>query len=203
MVKNISGVVLAGGANKRFNGITKANIVFNGRTIISRILDTIGNVFDEIIIVSNTPEEFKEYSGLKIVGDTFLKAGPLGGIHAGLKSSSKEAIFIFAGDMPLIDERLIVRQIEFYNNNECSILIPVINQYIEPLHSIYNKSIIRTLEEYLSGDHDYAVREFIKIVNFRYMQLEDSTENKYAFTNINSPLDISFVEKILTMRELK
>ena len=200
MVQNISGVILAGGANKRFNGMTKANIVLNGRTIISRILGTIVNVFDEIIIVTNTPEEFKEYSGLKIVGDTFIKAGPLGGIHAGLKSSSKESVFIFAGDMPLIDERLIFRQIEFYYNNGCSMLIPAINQNIEPLHSIYNKSIIRTLEEYLSGDHDHAVREFIKLVNFKYMQLEDSEENRNVFSNINSLPDIAIVENILYRR---
>lgn len=197
MVHNISGVILAGGANKRFDGMTKANIVIDGKTIMSRIIDTIKDIFDEIIIVTNTPEEFKEYINYKIVSDQILKAGPLGGIHAAIKTSSKEALFVFAGDMPLLDKKAIIRQIEFYNSHKCDILIPRINTYIEPLHAIYNISIIETLEDYLTGDHDYAVRKFYKRQNVRYMQLKGSEEISNAFININSPADIPIAEKIL------
>ncbi|MBE3087211.1 MAG: molybdenum cofactor guanylyltransferase [Bacteroidetes bacterium] len=197
MIHNISGVILAGGANKRFDGMTKANIVIDGKTIISRIIDTIKDIFDEIIIVTNTPEEFKEYINYKIVSDQILKAGPLGGIHAAIKTSSKEALFVFAGDMPLLDKKVIIRQIEFYNSHKCDILIPRINTYIEPLHAIYNISIIETLEDYLTGDHDYAVRKFCKSQNVLYMQFEGSEEIRNAFTNINSPADIMIAENIL------
>lgn len=197
MIHNISGVILAGGANERFDGMTKANIVIDGKTIISRIIDTIKDIFDEIIIVTNTPEEFKEYINYKIVSDQILKAGPLGGIHAAIKTSSKEALFVFAGDMPLLDKKIIIRQIEFYNSHKCDILIPRINTYIEPLHAIYNISIIETLEDYLTGDHDYAVRKFYKRQNVRYMQLKGSEEISNAFININSPADIPIAEKIL------
>lgn len=197
MIHNISGVILAGGANKRFDGMTKANIVIDGKTIMSRIIDTIKDIFDEIIIVTNTPEEFKEYINYKIVSDQILKAGPLGGIHAALKTSSKEALFVFAGDMPLLDKKVIIRQIEFYNSHKCDILIPRINTYIEPLHAIYNISIIETLEDYMTGNHGYAVREFYKRQNGRYMQLEGSEEISNVFININSPADIPIAEKIL------
>lgn len=193
----ISGVILAGGANKRFDGMTKANIVIDGKTIMSRIIDTIKDIFDEIIIVTNTPEEFNEYINYKIVSDQILKAGPLGGIHAAIKTSSKEALFVFAGDMPLLDKKVIIRQIEFYNSHKCDILIPRINTYIEPLHAIYNISIIETLEDYLTGDHDYAVRKFYKRQNVRYMQLKGSEEISNAFININSSADIPIAEKIL------
>ncbi|MCX6254042.1 MAG: molybdenum cofactor guanylyltransferase [Bacteroidia bacterium] len=196
MVHNISGVILAGGTNKRFHGMSKANIVIGGKTIISRILEVIQDIFDEIIIVTNTPEEFKKYSDFKIVSDQFLKVGPLGGIHAGLKASSKEALFVFAVDMPFIEKKFIIRQIDFYNSHRCNVLVPQINQYIEPLHAIYNRSLFRTLEAYLNGDHNYAVREFFKQVNVSYLQFEGSEETKNAFTNINSPSDISKVENI-------
>jgi molybdopterin-guanine dinucleotide biosynthesis protein A len=56
MGNRISGVILAGGSNKRFGGITKANVVIDGETIISRIISTISDLFDEIIIVTNKPE---------------------------------------------------------------------------------------------------------------------------------------------------
>ncbi len=201
MFTNISGVILAGGANKRFNGIIKANIVINGKTILARIMETIGGIFEEIIIVTNTPGEFEEYSNLKIVKDKFLKVGPLGGIHAALNSTSNN-IFVFAGDMPLLDNEIIKREIEYFYQNRCDILLPEINQLTEPLHAIYSASIISTLEKYLSGHQNYAVRDFLKTVNTRYLQLEDLPRNVKAFTNINTPVDIPFVEKIILQREI-
>jgi len=197
MVKNISGIILAGGANSRFQGITKANIVIDGKTIISRIIDTISEIFSEIIIVTNTADKFKEFNNFILTGDHFLNAGPLCGIHAALKISSKEAIFVFAGDMPLLNKELIIRQIEYYNNTKCDILVPEIAKYSEPLHAIYNISILKRLEEYLYGDHNFAVREFIRQVDSIYMQLENSENIRNAFTNINSPSDVLLVEKIL------
>jgi molybdopterin-guanine dinucleotide biosynthesis protein A len=190
--KNISGVVLAGGANKRFNGSTKAKIVIDGKTIISRIIDTLTDIFDEIIIVTNTPEEYEEFKKHKIITDVFYKKGPLGGIHAALKASSKDAIFVFAGDMPFLNKGLIIKQIEYYRNHKYDILIPMINENIEPLHGIYDLSVNITLEEYLKADHNKAVREFFKLVKVGYIQFEDSEETRKAFTNINSPSDIVF-----------
>ena len=107
MANRISGVILAGGSSKRFGGTTKANVVINGETIISRIISTISDLFVEIIIVTNKPEEFQEFIQYKIVKDQYLKAGPLGGIHAALKASSEDAIFVFAGDMPFLDKEII------------------------------------------------------------------------------------------------
>lgn len=197
MVSNISGVILAGGASKRFNGITKARIVIDGKTIIYRIIDTIGEIFDEITIVTNSPEEFSEFSNYKIISDQFLNKGPLAGIHSALKVSEKEALFVFAGDMPLLDKEFIIKQIDYYNINKCEVLIPQINKYIEPLHGIYKKTIIRVLEEYIIVNHDYAVREFLKNVNVSYLQLEESEKTRSAFININSPYDVSIAEKFL------
>jgi molybdenum cofactor guanylyltransferase len=197
MITNISGVILAGGANRRFSGRTKANITINGKTIISRIIETISDIFDEIIIVTNTSEQFKEYNNYKIVGDQFLNVGPLGGIHAGLKASTREALFVFAGDMPLLNRKFIIRQISYFSNHKCDILIPQINEKIEPLHAIYNISLLNYLEDYLKRDNDNAVREFFKKVNVRYLSFEESEESINAFLNINSPSDISIVEKIL------
>jgi len=197
MVNNISGVILAGGASKRFNGINKTRILIDGKTIISRIIDTISDIFDEITIVTNTPEEFSDFSNYKIVGDQFLYKGPLGGIHSALKASEKDTLFVFAGDMPLLDKEFIIRQIDYFSLNKCEVLIPQINKYIEPLHGIYKKTLISVLEEYLIVNHDYAVREFLKKVNVCYLQFEESEKTRSAFININSPYDVSIAEKLL------
>ena len=196
MADNIAGVILAGGASKRFNGIIKPMIDYEGKTIISRIIETIGEIFDEIIIVTNIPDEFKEYDSYKIIGDKFLNKGPLAGIHSALKESESEAIFVVAGDMPLLDKEIILRQIDFYNTNKCDILIPQIDHYIEPLHGIYKKTVIRNLEDYLGGDNNYAVREFLKMSDVRCLLMEVSGKSISAFTNINSSDDIPVIIKL-------
>ena len=62
MGNNISGVILAGGSSRRFHGITKTKIEINGKSIIARIFDTVRDLFNEIIIVTNSPDEFKEFN---------------------------------------------------------------------------------------------------------------------------------------------
>lgn len=190
MANRISGVILAGGSSKRFSGTTKANVVINGETIISRIISTISDFFDEIIIVTNKPEEFQEFIQYKIVKDQYLKAGPLGGIHAALKASSEDAIFVFAGDMPFLDKEIITNQINEFNKTQHDVLIPEVDQFIEPLHAIYRKSVLNDLERFLSKGKRRAVRDFLSEVNVGYLQITKNGKTEIAFANINSPSDL-------------
>ena len=197
MALNITGVILAGGTNKRFKGSTKANIVIDGATIMTRIIDKIRDIFNEIIIVTNTPGEFYKYSKCKIICDIIKNKGPLGGIHAALRESENDSVFVFAGDMPYLDKELINSQISYYLKNDCEVLVPQVNRQIEPLHAIYNKTMLTVLEDYLTENHDLAVHRFVKILKVNYLKLEGSDEIKRAFTNINSLSDIPLIEKIL------
>jgi molybdopterin-guanine dinucleotide biosynthesis protein A len=191
MANRISGVILAGGSNKRFGGITKANVVIDGETIISRIISTISDLFVKIIIVTNMPEEFQEFIQYKIVEDQYLKAGPLGGIHAALKASSEDAIFVFAGDMPFLDKEIISDQINEFSKEQHEVLIPEVDQFIEPLHAIYRKSVLNHLERFLSEGKSRAVRDFLREVNVGYLQMPKTEGTKIAFANINSPSDLA------------
>jgi molybdopterin-guanine dinucleotide biosynthesis protein A len=191
MADRISGVILAGGSNKRFGGKNKANVVIDGETIISRIISTISDLFVEIIIVTNKPEEFQEFIQYKIVEDQYLKAGPLGGIHAALKASSEDAIFVFAGDMPFLDKKIITDEINEFNKRQNEVLIPEVDQFIEPLHAIYRKSVLNDLEMFLSEGKSRAVRDFLCEVNVGYLQIPKTKKSELAFSNINSPSDLA------------
>ena len=184
--KNISGVILAGGENKRFGGIIKSNLIIQGSTIISRIVNTISDIFSEIIIVTNTPEEFRSFNQYKIVPDQFLKVGPLGGIHSAINASSKESVFVFAGDMPFVDKEIIMNEIEYFSSCTADVVIPRVNGYDEPLHAIYRNSIFDLLDKYLTSNNNYAIRDFLCKVNANYMHLQESEQTNKAFTNINT-----------------
>jgi molybdopterin-guanine dinucleotide biosynthesis protein A len=190
MSNRISGAILAGGANRRFNGVTKANLLVGGKPVISRIIDVIGEIFNEIIIVTNTPAEFQAYDRFIITVDELRDAGPLGGIHAALKAASNDSVFIIAGDMPFPDKKLINKLIAKYRSADCQILVPRVNGNIEPLHSIYHVSVLARLEEFISKGSDYSVRRFFEMVNVNYINLHNTPDILTALTNINTPSDL-------------
>ncbi|MBU8893323.1 MAG: molybdenum cofactor guanylyltransferase [Bacteroidales bacterium] len=191
---NVSAVILAGGANKRFNGKTKANIQISGVRIIARTIKILHEIFNDIIIVTNTPDEFKGYKHYTIVPDEIKNVGPLGGIHAALQVAKNDAVFVFASDMPCISSNLVKKHIEFYNKRKCDAAIPRINDSKEPLHSIYHTRIFDKLNEFLTSADKYSIENFIKDLNVRYHNLEDVEEYRKAFININSPKDLSCME---------
>lgn len=191
---NVSAAILAGGENKRFNGKTKANIQISGVRIIARTIKILHELFDDIIIVTNTPDEFKGYKHFTIVPDEIKNVGPLGGLHAAMKVAKNDAVFVFASDMPCISTDLVKKHIEFYNRRKCDAAIPRIKDFKEPLHSIYNKRIFESLNEFLGGANKYSIENFIKDLNVRYHNLEDIEEYHKAFININTPQDLSCME---------
>ena len=184
-VKNISGVILAGGVNKRFGGRTKANELIGDRKIIDRIVDVLGEIFDELILITNSPWEFSDFSGI-IAGDFFQGKGPLGGIHSAFRNSSGDAIFVFAGDMPFLDRDLIVAQANYFKSNRYDVILPAVDGKQEPLHGIYSKSVSLKLEEYLSSHSNLAIKAFLSEISVGLFELENNEKTRRAFTNINT-----------------
>jgi len=197
MNNGFSAAILAGGPARRMKGVSKPNIIVGGEKIIARTLAALKDLFDEIIIVTNAPAEFTPASGCKIVADHYTGIGPIGGIHAALKAACGDAVFIFAGDMPLLSRAFIKRQKVLFESLNCDILVPKTGTSVEPLHSIYRTSILNLLEEYLSGTNDNAVHVFFNRVNTRYMELDETEELRNIFSNINLQSDITLIEKII------
>jgi molybdenum cofactor guanylyltransferase len=186
-ISDITGVVLAGGANSRFGGKTKSNEIIGDERIITSILKTIRPVFNEVIIVTNNPGEFSDITGCVFTGDLFLRKGPLGGIHAAMKVSSGNAMFVVAGDMPFLNQELILLQAREFVADPADALIPIVKGYLEPLHSIYSNRLAGKLEDLLANGSDYKVRSFLNTLSVRYFQVPDKDGFVKSFTNINTP----------------
>ncbi len=186
---DISAAILAGGRNTRFRGRTKAKIIIDGKAIIERSLETLESVFDDIIIITNNKDEFREYGHIRMTGDIYHNIGPLGGLHSALTNTGTKAIFLVAADMPQLSARLIERQADEFASSGCDVLLPVWKDRIEPLHGIYSRSVLDQLEEYLIKESKYAIRDFLRLVNVQYLYCDDMEEED-VFININSREDL-------------
>ena len=184
-----TGVVLAGGENRRFGGQIKARLEVGGKPIIERITGVLAPLFSDMLIVTNTPGNF-EYLGYRMVSDYFKKVGPLGGIHAAMKSTESDALFVVAGDMPWLSADIISRMVDHYRNAGCEVLIPRCSDKDEPLHAIYSRALLERLEDFLESTERDAIREFLNLAKVQYLVVEDCSSGESPFANINRPEDL-------------
>jgi molybdopterin-guanine dinucleotide biosynthesis protein A len=86
MTEPVAGILLAGGRSSRMGGGDKCLRMLGGRPILARIIERLEPQVAAMVISANgDPSRFAPF-GLPVVADSVSGfAGPLAGIHAGLK----------------------------------------------------------------------------------------------------------------------
>src|SRR5208337_1855100 len=183
----MTGIVLAGGENRRM-GTDKAFLEIAGSPVIDRIFRSLKSLSWEIIVVTNTPDRYASY-GVTVVGDSFDKRGPLTGIYSGLQKSNDEYNFVLACDMPFLNTHLMAYMAALADGYD--IVVPAIDDLLEPLHAVYRKGIIPVIEGRIRKD-DQRIRSMFGVLRVRYVQKEQidcfDPERK-SFKNLNTPQD--------------
>jgi molybdopterin-guanine dinucleotide biosynthesis protein A len=187
-----SAVILVGGDAKRANGQEKYFFVYEGRTFIERLIDTLEQVVDEIILVAKDPEQCKRFlhlNGIRCITDIRPGIGPIGGLHAGALAAHGDTLFVSACDMPCIDVGVVRYLFDAIGNADAA--IPSWNyDMIEPLHAVYRRSV---LLGYLEDHESYSLRPMIRSINTRYVSVEELRlfdPTLKTFTNINKLEDL-------------
>ncbi|MBN2059318.1 MAG: molybdenum cofactor guanylyltransferase [Deltaproteobacteria bacterium] len=191
-MEDITGVILAGGKSLRF-GKNKALAEFKGERLIERVVKMIGSVFKKVIIISNTPGDYK-YLGIPIYEDMIKGLGPLGGIYTGLGRMNSEAGFFVACDMPFLNTRLIRYLVSVRDN--CDAVVPKVDWMFEALHSIYSKRCLPYMKEMI----DLKELQIIKVLDKVSVRYVDETELRSFdpelrfFININRESELKEAE---------
>ncbi|UTR10291.1 molybdenum cofactor guanylyltransferase [Evansella sp. LMS18] len=181
-------IVLSGGKSSRM-GRNKALLPIEGKAMIQRIFDSLGEEFSDRILVTNRPEEYAPVlpEGVKIVSDVYPGSGPLSGIHAGLLASAAEYNVVAACDMPFVSRK--VAQLLVQNSNGYEAVVPRFNGMRQPLFAVYHKSAVREIEGILEGN-DFRVNNLWEKLNTLWLEedaLSTIPEIEQAFININYP----------------
>lgn len=137
----ITGIILAGGANKRM-GREKGFVNFLGKPMIEHIIDAIKPICKKIIISANNRDY--ESFGYPVVSDHFRDTGPSAGIIQGLIKSKTETNLIVPCDMPLLSSLFLQRLITLSDSYD--ITVTVFEDQVQPLCGVYKKYIVEELE---------------------------------------------------------
>jgi len=137
--------ILAGGQGKRLSP-DKPLLEIGGRPIIERTAGVVVSLFEEVFIVTNTPEKY-EFLIIPIVTDERQGCGPLMGVYSGLRKIKHEVAFVCAADMPFLDEKII--RFQFLELSAFDIVVPCPRRMPEFLHAFYHKRCLPATRENL------------------------------------------------------
>ncbi len=187
---NVSAIVLAGGRSSRFKR-DKALILWEGKPLIVRQVDMLKGLFDEIIVVTGDDRRYEDLLDVIVVDDLIKGKGPLGGIHAGLSSSSNDYNLILPCDMPLLNEKVISLLLDEIDG-QARIILPVVRGYVEPLVGIYHRDCIPFAEMLLRGGKlkVLGLMDFVPTKLIPESRVLEVDPDLTSFLNLNRPEDL-------------
>jgi molybdenum cofactor guanylyltransferase len=201
-VKDVTGIILAGGKSSRF-GSNKAFADVNGRQLIGRVIGIMGSVFENLIIITNDPREYSSL-GFPMHQDLIKGLGPLGGIYTGLEKMPDRSGFFVACDMPFLNSGLI-RYITGLGSSEYDAVVPKIDWKMEPLHSLYSKTCLPAIERLIESG-ECMINKFFQRIRTRFVYEDEIKRHDpllMSFYNINRPgelLEASILETAATQK---
>src|SRR6185503_18143409 len=135
--------ILSGGASARM-GRNKALLDFRGKPLIQHQIDLLSTLFDEVIVGANDPAPYATFK-VRVVPDLLSERCALTGIHALLRATTGERIFVVACDMPYLHPKLIGTLLAV--PPDVDVVVPESDRGLEPLHAVYWKSCLPAIED--------------------------------------------------------
>ena len=180
----MTGIILSGGKNIRM-GSNKAFLKVGGERLIDRTTGIFKQIFDEIILVTNSPLDYLDHDGV-IATDIIKDKGALGGIYTGIFFASSEHAFISACDMPFLNISFIKHMAECAHGYD--IVVPRSADGLQPLHAVYSKKCLPLMKKLID-------RNQLKITGFfrglKTLEITEDAINSFdpegrMFINVNT-----------------
>jgi len=168
-------------------GVDKAFLKFQNASLLERAINIARLAADEVH-VSGPREKF----GHEAIEDIYPDCGPLGGIHAVLKSSASELNLVLAVDLPFVEAdflRYLLRQSKAEANVGPPLaVIPRTARGWQPLCAIYHKAFADAAENALR-EKRYKIDLLFSQVSVRPVEEEEIFKAGFSlrmFDNLNT-----------------
>jgi molybdopterin-guanine dinucleotide biosynthesis protein A len=161
----------------------------NGERLIDRTVRLFRTVFQEVIIVTTSPQDYLDQDAT-IVTDILPGKGALGGIYTGLFYAREEQAFIAACDMPFLNRAFLEHMIS--RTAGYDIIVPATPDGLQPLHAVYARRCLPVIRGLIERDR-------LKITGFypgyRLLTLSPEVIRSFdpegrMFLNVNTPEDL-------------
>ena len=188
-MKDITGIILAGGKNSRM-GVNKAFLLVDGIRLIEKTLNIYRQIFNEMIIVTNDPLAYIEFPGAAIVTDIYKDKGPAGAIFTGLFYAKNSYAFVSACDMPYLNKDFILYMIDLRGRYD--IIVPELPEGFQPLHALYSRNCLLAMKRMIDAD-ELKITGLYKegrILRITEEKIKPFDKDGRLFLNLNTPEEL-------------
>ncbi len=184
----ISAIILAGGRGSRLAGRDKGWIHYQGRPLISRVLERLQPQVDEIVISCNRNVWRYQKLGFPVVTDGNDRfAGPLAGIAAGVPHCRSDAVLLSPCDTPALPFDLVARLEAALLLADADVAIPRDDFGRQYLCSLLRREVALGSDEALQCGQR-AVGGWL--ATFKVVEVDFAASGD-GFRNINGPEDLA------------
>jgi molybdenum cofactor guanylyltransferase len=184
----ICGLVLAGGQGRRMGGVDKGLQLLRGRPMVEHVLERLRPQVLEVLINANQNAERYGAYGCAVVPDAVGGfAGPLAGLHAGMKSTQCPLILTVPCDSPFLPLDLAARLHAALDAEQADIAVAKTHEQVHPVFVLVRTALLPHLEAYLAGG-DRKMDLWYSSLNLVAVPFDDQ---EAAFSNINTPQDLA------------
>ena len=192
----LTGVILAGGQNRRMGGRNKALLPLGEERFIDRLAGLFGPLFGRVMIVTNKPLDFSDLP-VGVVRDLKVNQGAIMGLITALLYAPTDWVFVSACDTPLLQESLI-RLIVDNITPRLKVVAPDLTEGFQPLTAAYHCHCLPPLRRlFTSGAR--AIRLIYPQLPVCYLkpdQIKPADPAGLSFFNVNSPQDLVELERL-------
>ena len=184
----VSAFVLSGGQSRRM-GTDKAFVELEGQSLLIRALTLVTGITPNVQILGSE-EKLGEFG--EVVEDQFSNHGPLGGIHAALRTSSSELNLILAVDMPFVPEKFLRYLVGVARQHDAVVTVPKVSGRWQPLCAIYRPAFADLALNALQKGHNKidALFQETTLQVLDDSQLARDGFSSDMFRNLNTPEDL-------------
>ena len=180
-------VILAGGKSRRM-GRDKLNLIYNGSTLLDAAVSRFSAVFDHVYVSVGSIDRYPEIGAERIV-DEFPGCGPMAGLHAALRATPDDGVFLAAADLPFSDPKAAMRIIELCGSCDAAMITDAEGRF-EPTFGYYRKTLLPVAEELLRAGR-YKMMALFESHSIRTIDHSElgSLWHENMLDNINFPED--------------
>ncbi len=188
----VSAAILIGGESQRM-GQDKASLVWQGKSLLQRIVDIISPLVQEVLVVvrpeRKTWAEELAPPGVRIVCDRVKAHGPLAGIQAALEEANCQRVLVTAVDMPLLQASLLEGLLA---DASAQVVVPKTQNGYEPLLAVYSKSCLPAIVNILAAGPSRipAFYSNVSVSVWDENRIRDLDPKLLSFENFNHPEDL-------------
>lgn len=164
-------------------GTDKGLLLLNGKPMVAHVMDTLKQITDDIIIISNNAA-YKVF-GIPVYSDLIKDAGPLAGIYTGLKYAKHDKNIVISCDVPFVSVVLLNKLVE--NSKNFDVTIPIHNNKTHQVIGVYDKKCISIFKNELYNNQ-LKMKVVLEKINLNIVDANKFDEKE--FTNINTSVEL-------------